>query len=110
MEVQAGHDVPRPGTPARGTRRVAGKALPGGIDAGELTVRTAVSNTSAHSWRIEAAGARGSPTLGSGGPEAAAEAARLREQLSGVHQLHTDLEISSGEAIQALQQQVVLFC
>eukprot|EP00892_Ulva_mutabilis_P009250 jgi/Ulvmu1/6698/UM030_0029.1 len=101
---EAKHGV-RPGTPVPGARRVTGKTLLGGPDGGDLTVRTAVSNTSAHSWRIEA-GTGGSPPLGAAGPEAAAEAARLREELVGAHQLHADLELSSGETIQALQQQI----
>lgn len=105
--AHAGAALARPGTPAHGSRRAAGKGLPGGgADADTtLTVRTAGSAASAHSWRIEAAGTGGSPPRGSDAA-AAAEVARLREELASAHQLHADLELSSGETMQVLQQQV----
>lgn len=105
--AHAGAALARPSTPAHGSGRAAGKGPPGGGADGDttLSVRTARSNASAHSWRIEAAGAAGSPPHGSGAA-AAAEVARLREELASAHQLHADLELSSGEAMQVLQQQV----
>jgi hypothetical protein len=70
---------------------------------------SALSNASAKSWQIEAAGpisATSSAVVPLSDPGAAEEGARLRQELEAARQLHAELEISSGETIRALRLQV----
>lgn len=79
-------------------RELVGKVLPDGYGpvAGTLSIG------SVQSWQIEAGGAV--PTS-----NAVEESVRLRAALEESRTLYAELEVSSGEQIHALQQQVCLY-
>jgi hypothetical protein len=101
----------RPSTPIKGTRHTF--KLGAHIDDIDHALQPALSTASAQSWRIEAesgriAGGESVVATGANAAADAAEAVRLRAELATARRVHADLELSSGEAMQALQQRVCI--